>query len=234
MKKIFIILLLVGGWKWWYSNPTISAHSSNVEFEYVVKYPQGSEKNDLLPMLIALHGNGDTPENFYDTALDELTEPSRIILIKGPVSGARGSNWPWNLPSFDEFGGAFNEAVTGLTTKYQTKGKPILLGFSGGASMAYYQAIIYGHSYSSIFTVSGKLSKDLLGSHETSTQAKVYAYHGNKDNVISLSSGRSTEKLLNSKRVKINFTEFDGGHHGIFTNMKNSITQKIEKKLGAL
>lgn len=40
--------------------------------------------------------------------------------------------------------------------------------------------------------------------------------------------------LLRENNIYVNFTEFDGGHLGIFTNMKSEITQAVEQKLVSL
>ena len=81
MKKIaavFVFLFLV---QWWFTDPTISVPTNDITFNYIVKYTDISNKNEPLPMLVALHGNGDTTGNFYDTALDKLSVPVRVILL---------------------------------------------------------------------------------------------------------------------------------------------------------
>ncbi len=68
--------------------------TNDVTFSYIVKYTDVSNKTERLPMLVALHGNGDTTENFYETALDKLNVPVRIILLEGPISMGTGNAWP--------------------------------------------------------------------------------------------------------------------------------------------
>jgi predicted esterase len=181
-----------------------------------------------------LHGNGDTADNFYDSALDQFDMPVRIILLKGPISRGRGSAWPWNAADFEYYGKAISEAVELLAIKYPTAGKPILLGFSGGGMMAYYQAANHGDLYSYIFPVSGQLSYDQLGEEDSNPGAIVHAFHGKADRVLSISGGRNAVKILQEQGVEVEFTEFDSGHHGIFTDMKSQITQAVEDKIGSL
>ena len=234
MKKIILAILIVGILQWWLTDPTISTPSNNVKFSYIVKYTANGSQRDYLPMLIALHGNGDTAKNFYNTALDQLNIPARIILLKGPISHGRGSAWPWSMADFNQYGKAFNEAIELLAQKYPTVRKPLLLGFSGGGMMAYYQAIKYGNSYSYVFPVSGRLSKEILGDKLVSTGAQVIAFHGNKDSVISVQGGQQAVNILQDNGVNATLVVFDGGHHGIFTNMKARITQDIEQKIASL
>lgn len=191
MKKIILLIILVLGLaQWWFKDPTIDVPTNDVSFGYIVKYSGNSGRSDLLPMLVALHGNGDKAKNFYNTALDQLNVPARIILLKGPLSYGGGGAWPWTAADFNKYGKAISEAIELLVHKYPTKGKPILLGFSTGGMMAYYQAVKHGDVYSYIFPVSGQLSKELLGDESSSPGAEVFAFHGKNDNVISISGGK--------------------------------------------
>jgi len=234
MNKYILVVLVLGLAKWWFTDPTISVPTSDVSFSYIVKYSGNSGRNDNLPMLVALHGNGDTAKNFYNTALDQLNAPARIVLLKGPIPQAGGSAWPWNAADYAQYGNAINEAIASLALRYPTIEKPILLGFSGGGMVAYYQAVKHGNSYSYIFPVSGKLSSDMLGEKPFRQGAKVLAFHGNKDSVVSISGGKRAISILQEHGVSVKLVEFDGGHHGIFTDMKPTITQAIEQKIRSL
>jgi phospholipase/carboxylesterase len=234
MKKVILVILVLGLAKWWFTDPTISVPTNDVSFSYIVKYSGNSGRNDKLPMLVALHGNGDTPNNFYNTTLNQLNSPARIVLLKGPIPHGSGSAWPWSAADFSRYGKAINEAVELLALKYLTIQKPILLGFSGGGMVAYYQAVKHGNSYSYVFPVSGQLSNDLLGEKLFRQGAKVFAFHGKNDSVVSLGGGRKAVNILQENGVEVEYVEFDGGHHGIFTNMKREITQAIEQKIQSL
>lgn len=231
MKKISLILLLLVFAQWWFSNPTVDAYSNDISFSYIVKYTGNANKSKSLPMLVALHGNGDSPDNFYQTALDKLNAPARVILLEGPLSYAGGSAWPWTKDKLNKIGLAVHEVVGALSQKYSTIGKPILLGFSGGGMMAYYQALKHGDSYSYIFPVSGQLSEPLIDMRSLSLDAPVIAYHGRSDRVISISGGKNAIKLLKNEGADVDFIEFSSGHHGIFTDMKAEITNTIESKI---
>ena len=232
MKKGIILLIVVlAAAQWWFKSPTIGVASNDVRFTYMVKYTGTAAKNDTLPLLIALHGNSDTPKNFFNTALDEFSARLRIILIQGPVSRARGSAWPWTADEFSQYGAAFSEAVTALSAKFPTQGQPVLLGFSGGGMMAYYQAIKHGDQYASIFPISGQLSHEMLGEGSASKGAKVFAYHGKNDSVVSIGGARTAIDILRKNGIYADLHEFKGGHHGIFNDMKTSITHAVEQSI---
>jgi len=233
MKNIFRIIVTTLS-QWRSKNLTMSETSNDLSFDYIVKYSGEVSRSDCLPMLIALHGDGDTVESFYETALDKFNVPARIILIKGPISHDMGNVWPYSASQFAEFGKVFSKIVDTLANSYPTVSKPILLGFSGGGTMAYYQAVKHGDSYTYIFPISGLLFSEQLNGRSSSPGAKVYAYHGRSDEVVPFSSGKKAVNLLKNKGVNVNFTEFGSGHHGLFAEMKSEITLAVEKKLNSL
>lgn len=233
MKKIIPLLLLLIVAVWWFSDSTIQTSSNDINVNYRVKYTESASRGDTLPMLVALHGNGDTMENFYASALNEYSVPVRIILIEGPIAspGAMAHAWPWNADTFELYSEAINEAIELLAIKYPTKQKPILLGFSGGGMMAYYQAIKFGSSYSYVFPISGRLSQDMLGDDLANIGADVIAFHGKSDGVVSINGAKVAIGILKEKGASVHLTEFDGGHQGVFRSMKSIITQAVEEKI---
>ncbi len=234
MKKLIALIVVVVVLKWWFTDPTIEVATSTLGAEpvsmgYLVKYPAGAGGSDLLPLLIVLHGNGDTAENFYNTALDLLSTPTRVVLLKAPIPYGRGSSWPGDAKGFKHYGEAVKLAVEAIELKFPTSGKPILFGFSGGGMMAYYQALKYGDLYAAIVAVSGMMSTDLLSNEQFQTGAPVYAYHGKSDSVVSIGGGKTAVELLKQQNIAVEFIQFDGDHLGVFTNMKPQINKKIDQ-----
>lgn len=217
--------------KRWANSSSNNELNNDISFDYLVKYSGKGGHSDSLPMLVALHGDGDTAENFYQTALDQFTTNARVILIKAPISHELGKVWPYSSTQYDKYGENFSKVIDKLVTQYPTVNKPILFGFSGGGAMAYYQSVKHGDCYSYIFPVSGLLFNDQLSTRLSRPSAIVYAYHGKADEVVPFSAGITARKLLKKKGVIVTFTEFEGGHHGLFTEMKSIITEAIEKKL---
>jgi predicted esterase len=73
------------------------------------------------------------------------------------------------------------------------------------------------------------MSESLIQQPEYSTGAVVIAYHGKSDNVVSIGGAKQAIALLQSQNVEVDFNTFDGGHHGVFTNMKAEINRKLEQ-----
>ncbi len=234
MNKILILIAISIAAYLWFKDPTVTVASSDVTFSYIVKYPDGVSKSSSLPMLVAFHGNGDTAKGFYESALNEYSDPIRIVLLQGPLRYGRGKAWPWDAPGLAMYGDAVNDAVMQLAVKYPTQGKPALLGFSGGGEMAYYQAVTHGSDYSYIFPVSGRLSKDNLPKNQRDIGAKVHAFHGKKDQVVAFPLGKKAVEILQENRVRTTLTEFDGGHQGIFSSMKTKITNIVQENIAEI
>lgn len=226
--SIFIVLVVA---QWWFTDPTVDTPTNDISFNYVVKYTGNANKADHLPMLVALHGNGGTPEDFYEAAMDQFEIPMRIILLEGTIPSRFGKAWPWIPEELEKIGLAVNEAIELLAQKYPTSKKPVLLGFSGGGMMAYYQALKFGGSYSYIFPVSGRLDKNLVDTSSFNTGAPVIAYHGKNDKVVPLNGGVAASSLLRENGAEVEFNEFPGGHHGLYYEMQSDITQAIEQKM---
>ena len=220
--------------QWWLKKQTVKEVSNAPVFSYIVKYSARASCTENLPMLVALHGDGDTVDGFYQAVLSELNVRARIVLIKGPIAHQMGDVWPFSAEQYLEYGKAFSCVVDQIAREYPTVNKPVLLGFSGGGAMAYYQAVKHGDSYSYIFPVSGLMSQQQLGRGLCRPSAQVYAYHGKTDEVVAFSAGKAAVKLLEKKGGDVTFTAFDGGHHGIFTDMKSTIIQAIEAKLNTM
>jgi predicted esterase len=49
-----------------------------------------------------------------------------------------------------------------LLERFPTEGKPIVLGFSSGAILAYYMAAYHGEDFSYVFPLSGRLPGEIL------------------------------------------------------------------------
>jgi phospholipase/carboxylesterase len=234
MKKILIIIVLIAAYFWWRQDSEISSLDGKTSFSYILRYSGSAASSDTLPLLIALHGNGDTAENFYDIALADLSEPARIALIRAPISYGMGKAWPMDETKLHEFGPAFHESVLEISKKYPTKGKPLLFGFSGGGVMSYYQAFYFGDDYQAIFPISAKLPIRFEDESPGSWQTRVYAFHGKNDDVIPFREGKKISDFLLERGFSLEFGETPGGHLAVFEEMKTEVLSDLEFAIRSL
>jgi predicted esterase len=221
MKKLLIlgsVLLLIGIIYWWNLPNTVQGPSSNLEFQYITRITGDGGSSDTLPMILALHGHGDTPENFFNTLLKRFDDQARFIVLKGPLDypgvGLSGHAWPTDAKGLMEYGDALADAVSVLTEDFPTEGKPIVVGFSGGAGVAYYLAALHADKFSYIFPLAGRMPGIEIPSWNST--AKVIAFHGTKDQVIGFSNGKKAVKRLSESGLDAELISFNGVHLGVF------------------
>jgi len=240
MKKllvIFLLLIVTAIFFWWRSPHTVQGPSSDHGFEYITKISGHGSSSDILPMVIALHGNGDTPDNFFNTLLKRFDYPARFIVVRGPINypgvSYKGRAWPSDIKGIEEYGNALNDAVTVLKEDFPTSGKPVVLGFSGGAFIAYYLAAAHPDRFSYIFPLSGRLSgaQMITGTTPLTEGAKVIAFHGTGDQLIAFDNGKSAVRTLQEMGVNAELVAIDGGHLGVFTSGNDLLLSHLSNAL---
>ncbi|MBI5674844.1 MAG: hypothetical protein HZC48_03295 [Nitrospirae bacterium] len=236
MKKLVALLLFIlfiGIIYWWRLPSTVKGPSSEQKFEYIVRISGNGDSSDALPMIIALHGNGDIPGNFYDTLLKDFNYPARFIVMKGlidvPSSFLSGRGWPMDDKELSKCGEEMADAISVLLERYPTKGRPVVLGFSSGAFVAYYLAAFHADRFSYIFPISGRLSGNLLTAKKVShdDDAKVIAFHSKGDGIIAFSSGAAAVESLKQIGLDAEMVTFDGGHTDIFRSGKEILLNHL-------
>lgn len=236
MKKLVVLLLLIlfiGMIYWWRLPPTVQGPSSDYEFEYIIRISGNGGSSDTLPMIIALHGHGDTPDNFFDTLLKDFDYPARFIVVRGPIDypgvSLSGSAWPIEPGDFPECGDALADAVSVLLERYPTEGRPIVLGFSSGAYVAYYLAAFHADQFSYIFPLSGRLPMELISNEMIfyDNGAKIIAFHGKNDQVVGFSQGKAAVQNLRQRGLTVELVTFNGGHTEIFLSANNLLLNHL-------
>lgn len=235
MKKLVLLLLLLGALYWWCSADTVQGPLSGYSYEYIIRTSGGYGSSDALPMIIALHGNGDTPEHFFETLFKHFHNPARFILMKGPVDTMKGGfgngAWPMDTEGLSHYGDSLADAVPLLTERFPTVGKPVLVGFSGGAFMAYYLAACHAELFSYIIPLSGGLPRP-LSCEDAHNGARVIAFHGRHDQLISFGSGTNAVEHLRQRGMHVELVTFDGGHVDIFRSANPKLLKQLEDALG--
>lgn len=233
MKKLVVLLLFIGITYWWWLPYTVKGTASDQKFEYIVRISANGDSSDALPMIIALHGNGDTPANFFDTLLKDFNYPARFIVMRGlidvPSSFFSGRGWPMDDKALSKCGDDMTDAISVLLERYPTKGQPVVLGFSSGAFVAYYLAAFHADRFSYIFPLSGGLSGNLLKDKTVSYDngARIIALHSKGDGIIAFSSGAASVESLKQIGLNAEMVTFDGGHIDIFRSGKQILMNHL-------
>lgn len=226
-KKGLIIIAIFALLYWWTRSPSYTDEATQITIDYHVRYPNGGSGGDILPLIIALHGNGDTYDNFYKYALKDFPEPVRVVLLEAPKK-----YWPYNPIQLDKYSDAIASFAELSKFKFKTQGDPILLGYSGGGVMAYYSALTHCDSYSLVVPISGKLEPRMLPKDiEMNNDCHVLAFHGESDSVVSFSGGKFAIETLKKYSENISLIGFDGGHQGVFREQKTMVFDTISQEM---
>ena len=182
-----------------------------------------ASSGDRLPLLIALHGAGADEEDL-DGVFADWQFPVRIVSFRAPARSGRGYTWSTGVGTTPEEAHAahqqmFREVAESLAVgaaevaaRYPTEGKPMLFGFSRGASMAWFLGAHHPEGFDAIFVVAGDLEPAFLKGLDPAIRPPFFAYHGLRDPVVSFHGGQRTAKAIEKLAGQVAFEEFEGGH----------------------
>ena len=217
------------------SDAPASAEPEAYEFLAGVRYVElvtgDAAATDELPMVIAIHGLGDRPENFAGL-LQGLTTPARVILPAGLKPSDDGFSWfDVRARSRDVealakgIGDASDTLATFIDTvsaERPTLGKPIVTGFSQGGMLSF--AIAAGHpeSVSAAFPVSGWLPPPLWPeAGPKGAPTPVVALHGDADNAVLIEPTRLAVDRLQELGYPVELREYPEVRHQITAEMRD-------------
>jgi phospholipase/carboxylesterase len=192
------------------------------------------DANDTSPLLVALHGRGDTPEGFARAWHDfpvklEIAVP-QALLPYGP--GRQWFDWPRGS-SEDQFAAAVGAAEATLwpvITELAHGRKVMIAGFSQGAVLAYVLAVRHPDAITYAFPIAGRIPHPLLPAAGTRT-APVYALHGTADTTLGIWGSREAIAALQSAGGVAELREFPGVGHTITPAMRAALVDRIRAVL---
>jgi predicted esterase len=188
----------------------------------LVHLPEGYDSTRSYPLVIGLHGYGDTAERFARIR-ERFDDPQFIWVVPespyafggGDVgyswsSGADsiGEAWSWRLSS--ELVRLVAEDLQGMYPVSET----FLFGFSQGCGLAYYAGLSNSDIIDGMACFSGWLDTADLppGALEQAAGQRVFICHGRLDRVIEVSSGERARDELTALGFDVTYRDFLGGH----------------------
>ena len=197
----------------------------------------GAHANDTLPMIVAIHGLGDRPENWLDF-FSTFPVPARIILPRAPEPWGEGGSWFGYPPkSIDDLargvaraGDRVAKAIAILEKTRPTKGRAIVTGFSQGGFVSYDLAVHHADAISAAFPMSGALPLPLAPADESAAKAAapIFAVHGDADKIVPIQMDRDGVAKITSLGGRATLQEFPRIQHTITPAMRRAIAERIE------
>jgi len=219
-----------------------------MEYLEVVHVPRGTppEKVPLpdakLPMLVAIHGLGDSPENFQDLVVD-LPVAARVILPRGLDPVESGYSWfPVRARSADVAGLSKGIAAAGdrlaalivvLQQTRPTVGLPVVTGFSQGGMLTFELAVHHPELVGGAIPVGGWLPPPLWPSALPAHRPlpKIIALHGEIDTAVKLLPTQEAVEHLETLGWPASLRRYPEVGHAIPPVVRRELYQQLQRAL---
>lgn len=159
----------------------------------------GADPSQPLPMIVAIHGLGDSPEGF-GALFQDLPFRARIILPAGPLPEGTGHSWfPVRVRDRDPaaLAAGIGAALPGLIARIEdlrkerpTTGKVVVTGFSQGGILSFALVSARPDLFAGAMPIGGLLPPQL---HPTRAgEPRIFALHGEVDGVVPFAGAKET------------------------------------------
>lgn len=192
------------------------------ELRYVEIMTGGAGRDDVAPLVIALHGLGDRPEHFVHV-FDGFPAAARVVAPHSNTPYSDGYSWFDFRPSDPDFSapGIARAATTlaafanAMSRRRPTVGKPIVVGFSQGGALSFALAALHPEAVGAAFPMSGWFPALLWPAQKPDRAPPIVAFHGTADHVVPIERMRPGASRLASLGYSIDVREFDGVGHAV-------------------
>ena len=192
--------------------------------------------DEPLPLVIALHGLGDAPEDFV-MLFQTLNSRARVVALRAFDSWQGGASW--FAPGLDPASPAFARAVEtsarrvadevrAVAASRPTCGDIVITGFSQGAMLSYTLAAIEPTLAARFVPIAGRLGVATTIA-ASARSGDVRALHGGADRRVPVADGRTAVARLRAAGRDAQFQEFAGADHAITLPMREALFAAVRE-----
>lgn len=186
---------------------------------YVERITADGDGAAKLPLVLALHGLGDSPESFVEL-FEGFELPARIIAPRAPDPFRVGTSW-YPIDDEERAPSVIRERARLLARTLErarderpTRGLPVVTGFSQGGVLSFALAAYHPEQIAAALPIAGMLPASLSGFVALRAPLAVVALHGRDDERITFERGKETAERLRAAGRDVTFHGFPGvGHH---------------------
>lgn len=215
-----------------------TAPKSDLDF---VERVYNADANATLPMLVVLHGLGDSPESFVE-AFRGLSVPVRVIAARAPDKWGQGFSWfetrvdAGTVTVFADGVARAADRVAALLAELParrpTAGRPLVSGFSQGGMLSYTIAARHPDSVAAAFPISGFLPSPIAPKDQPKGGfPPIFAVHGAADPRVDVGLARESVETLRRLGADVVLKEYPGVGHAISLEMRLELKQRLEAAL---
>lgn len=207
---------------------------------------QVSSPSANAPVLIMIHGRGDSPENFIHLS-DGVKTPRRELALRGIHEENFGFDRGWRW--FDSYvGNGDTEALAReilLATKViaedletlnlrenQAQRRFVVSGFSQGGILSYALALNYPQLVSHAVPIAGLLPPQCRPTiSEPASMPPIDGFHGLADPLVCPRRAAELIESLRSMQYPVSFETYEGVEHTVSASMLTKYEQVLERAL---
>jgi phospholipase/carboxylesterase len=166
-----------------------------------------SEPNANFPLLVFLHGAGQSADQMLDDYLGTAPEEAGVAVL---APNSRDSTWDAIRGSFGPDVKFLNRALEVVFEKLPIDAKRIVIGgFSDGASYAISLGLMNGDLFKGVMAC----SPGFVIEGPAVGKPRFFISHGKRDRVLPIEKcGRRIARDLKADAYDVTLKEFDGGH----------------------
>ena len=222
--------------------------SPELPLPYKTVLTDRSENDARLPLIIAMHGLGGTPDDMVRT-LSDLEVPARVIAPYGlfPFGMQGGASWYANaIPSrtsdpqiiAEDMNYAADKLahfISKLMAHYPEAGTPIITGYSQGGMLTYALSVRYPHLVSKAIPVAGFIPATILPQQSITLgpYPKVEALHGYNDKVVPFDADLDGIEALNFLGQKAVLYRFNNTGHFMSKRMFDAYLIVVDRAVAS-
>ncbi len=212
-----------------------STHPEPAPLVYDEVVTGGAAADETLPLVVCLHGLGDSPAGIRSLATD-FPGRARFVLPQAPTPYGSGFAW---FPFYDgrgtqqQYAVGVREAALRVAATIRrvralrpTRGQTLVTGFSQGAMISYGLAAQHADLIGAAFPLSGCLPTPLLP-RAGARLPPIRAMHGDADDVVPLALDRESVAALRRLGADIDLRVYPGVRHTITAQMGDDLNAAI-------
>jgi phospholipase/carboxylesterase len=192
------------------------------------------EADEQSPLLVMLHGRGDTARNFRGS-WPSVPVKLQLSFPLAPLPFGNGRQWfEWPPDTGED---ALADAVSAAEAKLWpaivglAHGRKVMVGgFSQGALVAYAMAVRHPDEVVCAFPIGGRIPRKLLPARGVRT-APIVALHGVGDSTIPIDEARDGIAALLAAGAEARLEEYPGVGHAITPAMFDQLVQRVRARL---
>ena len=221
-----------------------AARPKAANLHYVERILGDAKPDDPLPMIVAIHGLGDDPDNFAHL-FDTYGGTARLILPQG-IDPTEEGGWSWfplraRSGDVEELSAGIERAANELAASIEvlaasrpTVGDPIVTGFSQGWMLAFTLAIQHPAQVGFAIPIGGWLPPPLWPSGGPGPEhPPIVALHGTADNAVRYEPTKEAVGDLTAKGYAAQLKSYEGVQHAIPPEERTDLFDLLDDALAA-